>query len=54
MASVSRKISEVLSMKKYEANNFSDLSLLSILLSRPVRMIAALAVTMTAAYLLGK
>lgn len=41
-------------MKNYEANNFTDLSLLSILLSRPVRMIAALAVTMTAAYLLGK
>ncbi|MBR4362589.1 MAG: hypothetical protein IKP42_07615 [Ruminococcus sp.] len=36
------------------ANSFADFSLLSILLSRPVRIIAILAVTTMATYLLGR
>ena len=51
--------SEVLFMKNSSANNqnansFADFSLLSILLSRPVRIIAILAVTTMATYLLGR
>ena len=51
--------SEVLFMKNPSANNqnansFADFSLLSILLSRPVRIIAILSVTTMATYLLGR
>ena len=59
LGTISLGKSKVLFMKKtamnnQNANNFADFSLLSILLSRPVRIIAILAVMTLITYLIGR